>query len=109
MRIVGILCHAAALEEVCKNPLEAVSAGLRGRPGWSAAQYKTVVQCVVQAPHGAVVADELYTRLAESAVVAMVNANLLSYRPPSGVWRLHKLAGIYSQSLFQKVPAIPEC
>ena len=61
MHVVGILCHAAALEEMCVNPLEAVSAGLLGAPGWSAAQYSTVVQRLVQAPHGAVVADELYT------------------------------------------------
>lgn len=91
MRFVSILCHAAALEEVCINPMEAVSAGLLGAPGWSAAQYSTVVQRLVQAPHGAVIADELYTTLgvdkrsAKAAVVAMVKGNLLSYRPPSGV------------------------
>ena len=71
--------------------MEAVSAGLLGAPGWSAAQYSAVVQCLVQAPHGAIVADDLYTKLgidkrsAKAAVMAMVKANMLSYRPPSGV------------------------
>ena len=79
--------------------MEAVSAGLRGATGWSAAQYKTVVQCLVDAPYGAVVADELYTKLgvdkssAEAAVVAMVKADVLSYRPHSGGWRLAEVKG----------------
>eukprot|EP00891_Asterochloris_glomerata_P004997 jgi/Astpho2/4997/Aster-05935 len=79
-----------ALQEVWHNPMEDVKAGLRGRPGWSAAQYTTVLQRLVQTPYGAIDADTLFTQLppdkraAEMAVQAMVQANLLSYRPPSG-------------------------
>ena len=101
-RTVNGSCHATALEEVWHNPMEDVLAGLRGRPGWSAAQYSTVLQHLLQTPSGAVVADKLYAQLppdkraAEMAVQAMVQADLLSYRPPSGVCNLQCFAVILS-------------
>ena len=67
-----------------------VKAGLRDRPGWRAAQYKTAVQRLVEAPHGAAITGDLYSELgtdkeaAEAAVQAMVKANMLAYRPASG-------------------------
>ena len=67
-----------------------MKAGLRGCPSWSAAQYKTVVQRLVEAPHGAAIVEDLYLELstvkeaAEAAVRAMVKANMLAYRPASG-------------------------
>ena len=67
-----------------------VCEGLKGQPGWSAAQYKIEVQQLVDSLHGAVIADELYSELggeegaAAAAVQAMVKANMLAYRPPSG-------------------------
>ena len=88
--------------------MEDVKAGLRGRPGWSAAQYNTVMQRLVQTPYGAIDADKLYTQLppdersAEMAVQAMVQANLLSYRPPSGVYVPHRTAELLSNSAFPR-------
>ena len=79
-----------ALRVVSRNAKRKVYDGLRGRPGWSAAQYKAVVQRLVESPHGAVIADELYSELgtdmeaAEAAVQAMVEAKMLAYRPASG-------------------------
>ena len=61
-----------------------------------------MVQHLVQTSHGAVVADRLYAQLppdktsAEMAVQAMVQAKLLSYRPPSGVCDLHGVAELLS-------------
>lgn len=109
-RIVNSTCHATALEEVWHNPMEDVLAGLRERPGWSAAQYNTVVQHLVQTPYGAIVADKLYAQLppdkraAEMAVQAMVQANLLSYTPPSGACNLHGLAELLSNPTCPRKP-----
>ena len=78
-------CHAAALKEIWRIPLNEVKAGLRGRPGWSSAQYRTVVLRLVETPHGAAIADDLYPELgteegaAEAVVRAMVKANMLGY------------------------------
>ncbi len=88
--MTGSPISVTALEAVPRRALAKVKAGLRGRPGWSAAQYTTVVQRLAEAPHGAAIADELYSELdpvkeaAEVAVQAMVKANMLAYRPASG-------------------------
>ena len=88
--MTGSPISVTALEAVPRRALAKVKAGLRGRPGWSAAQYTTVVQRLTEAPHGAAIADELYSELdpvkeaAEAAVQAMVKANMLAHRPASG-------------------------
>ena len=90
--------------------MEDVKAGLRGRPGWSAAQYTTVLQRLVQTPYGAIDADTLFTQLppdkraAVMAVQAMVQANLLSYRPPSGAYNLHGFAELLSNPACPRKP-----
>ena len=78
--------------------MEDVLTGLRGGPGWSADQYNTVVHHLLQTPYAAIVTDRLYAQLppdkrsAELAVQAIVQARLLSCRPPSGVCDLHGFA-----------------
>ena len=66
-----------------------VEAGLRGQPGWTAAQYKYVVQRLVESPHNAKHKYSLYSELGteegtgSAAVQAMVKANMLAYRTAS--------------------------
>ena len=86
---------ATALRVVWRLPMNRVRAGLRGGPGWSAAEYKTVVKCLAAAPQGSCSADDLHSKLgtgveaAEAAVQAMIKANMLACRPASG--RRHAL------------------
>ena len=76
--------------------MNSVRKGLAGGPGWSRIQYALVVDRLAQAPFGAVIADDLYPELhwnwnsATQIVEAMVQANILAYRPPSGG---HQFAG----------------
>ena len=66
-----------------------VEAGLRGQHGWTAAQYKYVVQCLVESPHHAKQKYDLYSELdteegtGSTAVQAMVKANKLAFRMAS--------------------------
>ena len=70
--------------------MNSVTAGLDGGPGWTEAQYTLVVDRLAKAPYGAIIAKELYAALpgnakaAKKAIEAMVQANMLAYRPPSG-------------------------
>ena len=71
--------------------MNSVDVGLVGGPGWTEAQYTLVVDRLAKAPYGAIIAKHLYAALdpnnlkaAKEVVEAMVQANKLAYRPPSG-------------------------
>ena len=80
-------CHAIALEEIWRRPLNKVESGLNEGLPWSEKQYCTILQLILEADHPAVIARDAYLKLkpgGEHAVQAMVKANLLAYRPASG-------------------------
>ena len=66
-----------------------VEAGLRGQPGWSAAQYNYVVQRLVESPNNAIKKFDLCSELnteegtGRAAVQAMMKANMLACRTGS--------------------------
>ena len=85
------ICHAAALCNIWTRAMNSVDVGLGGGPGWTEALYTLVVDRLAKAPHGAVIVKHLYTalnsnnlRAAKRVVEAMVQADILAYRPPSG-------------------------
>ena len=80
-------CHAAALKEIWRIPLNEVESGLDEGLPWSEMQYCTILQLILEADHAAVIARNAYPKLkpgGKQAVQAMVKANLLAYRPASG-------------------------
>ena len=80
-------CHAAALKEIWRIPLNEVESGLDEGLPWSEKQYRTILQLILEADHAAVIARNAYPKLkpgGKRAVQAMVKAKLLAYRPASG-------------------------
>ena len=83
-------CHAAALRRIWARPMNSVLKGLAGGPGWTKAQFTLVVDRLAKAPYGAIIATDLYAALdrneiaATKVVEALVEANMLACRPPSG-------------------------
>ncbi len=79
-----------ALRVVWRPAMNRVRTGFKGGPGWDTEQFKNLMWCLVEAPHGACSADDLYSTLnmpgesAEAAVQAMAKANMLAFRPASG-------------------------
>ena len=80
----SIIICVTALRVVWRLPLKRVQAGYKGGPGWDTNEFHSVVCCLAEAPHGAVVLDTLHAKLFKATVRAMVKANLLAYRPASG-------------------------
>ena len=72
--------------------MASVVSGLTGGFSWRTEQYCTMLRLIAESDYAAVSAPDAYLKLksgGKQAVQAMVKANLLSYRPPSGVWSLH--------------------
>ena len=72
--------------------MASVVSGLTGGFSWETEQYWTMLRLIAESDYAAVSAPDAYLKLkpgGKQAVQAMVKANLLSYRPPSGVWSLH--------------------
>ncbi len=64
-----------------------VESGLWGDFPWRTEQYCTMLRLILESEHAAVIAQDAYRELdpgGKQAVQAMVKANLISYRPPSG-------------------------
>ena len=69
--------------------MAAVASGLRESSPWKIEQYRTILRLICESDYAAVTETYAYQKLTpggDQAVQAMVKANLLSYRPPSGVW-----------------------
>ena len=58
--------------------------GLDQGQAWTPQQYCVIVSAVLSSPHKAVPLPEAKGKIGEAALNALVRANLLTYRPPSG-------------------------
>ena len=77
----------AALKKVWFPLFPQVQAGLSTKYTWSPEQYKTVLNSLLSSEYHAVPVTVISRKLGddgEKFVHAMVEADLLSYRPPSG-------------------------
>ena len=70
--------------------MAAVVSSLMESSPWRLEQYRTMLRLICESDYAAVTETDACQKLTpggDQAVQAMVTANLLSYRPPSGVWR----------------------
>ena len=51
--------------------------------GWTPQQYSVIVQAILSSPYQAVLVSKARASIGNAALEALVQANLLSYRPPS--------------------------
>ncbi len=86
----------AALEEVWTPLYDKVLSGLYALNPWTKEQFRVVVRLLLDAEHAAVPQTAVHERLgihAQGVVDAMVQANMLSFRPKSS---RHCLASVSS-------------
>lgn len=60
-----------------------VESGLDGGEAWTPRQYSVIVQTILSSPHQAVPVSFAKASIGKAALDALVQANLLSYRPQS--------------------------
>ena len=77
--VVGV----AALGRVWNPLLSKVQTGLDGGEAWTPQQYSVIVQTILSSSHQAVPVSIAKASIGKAALEALVQANLLSYRPLS--------------------------
>jgi hypothetical protein len=83
--MVWCALRPAALSQVVKDVWGCMSDGHRPSPdaGYTASDYATAVNAILQSPYKAVADHELYAVLGKQPLEAMVQAKLLALRPYS--------------------------
>ena len=77
--VVGV----AALKRVWRPLLGQVQKGIIGGQAWTPQQYIVIVQTILSSSHQAVLVSKARASIGNAALEALVQANLLSYRPAS--------------------------